>query len=57
MCIVIFECPGMIISLFLIMNDHVLQLANEHTGIWVGTDPGDVVANQCQGNCVKPISR
>ena len=39
------------------MNDHVFQLANEHKGIWVGTAPGDVVANQFWGICVKPVSR
>ena len=28
-CIMISKCPGMIISLFSIMNGHVFQLTNE----------------------------
>ena len=44
-CIVIFNCPGMLISLFLIMNGHVFQSANEHKGIEVRSAPGNMVTN------------
>ena len=50
-----FYCPGMLISLFSIMNGHLFQSANKHKGIEVRPAPGDVVANQHQGICVKPI--
>ena len=49
--------PGMIISLFFIMNGHMFQLTNEHKGIECGTAPGDMVVNQHQEICVKPVSR
>ena len=52
----IFHCPGMLISSFLIMNGHMFQLANKHMRIEVRPGPGDAVANQHQGICVKPIS-
>ena len=52
----IFNCPGLLISPFLIMNGHVFQSANEHKGIEVRPAPGDVVATQCQWICVKYIS-
>ena len=55
--IVIFNCPGMLISSFSITNGHMFQLANEHKGMEVKSAPGDTVGNQCQGICVKPISR
>ena len=38
------------------MNGHVFQAANEHIGMEVRSAPGDMVANQHQGICVKPIS-
>ena len=50
------KCPGMIISLFSIVKGHMFQLTNEHKGSEVGTAPGDVVANQHQGICVKLVS-
>ena len=49
-------CAGMIISQFSIMNGCVFQSANEHKGIEVRPAFGDVVANQHQEMCVKPIS-
>ena len=52
----IFDCPSMLITSFLITNGPVFQLANEHKGIEVRSGSGDVVANQHQGICVKPIS-
>ena len=56
-CIVISKCPGMIISLFSIMNGHMFQFANEHKGIWSRTALGDMVAYQHPEICVKLVSR
>ena len=53
----IFYCPGMLISSFLIMNGSMFHSANEHKGIEVRPAPSDAVANQHQGICVKPISK
>ena len=39
------------------MNGHMFQSANEHKGFQIRPAPGDVVANQHQEICVKPISR
>ena len=46
----------MLISSMSIMNGHMFQSANKHKGMEVISAPGDVVANQNQGICVKPIS-
>ena len=37
------------------MNSHMIQLTNEHKGIENGTAPGNMVANQYQGICVKSV--
>ena len=44
-------------SSFLMMNGHLFHSANEHKGIQVRPVSGDVVANQHQEMCVKPVSR
>ena len=50
-------CPVILMSLFLIMNGHVFQLANEHKGIGVRPASANSVSNQHWQICVKPISR
>ena len=37
------------------MNGHVFQSANEHKEIGVRPATGDVVSNQHQEMCVKPV--
>ena len=43
-------------NLFSIMNGHMLQSANEHKEIRVRPAFSNVVSNQHQEKCVKPIS-
>ena len=55
-CIMIFNCPGMVISPFSIMNGHVFQSANEHKAIDSRPTPSDLVTKQHLGICVKHLS-